>query len=159
MSDIASAEDFARAAGGVRSNRSEILTLPSGLRVRASQPEPLAWIRTVGRLPQGLAVAMLGGDSGAARASSPEEVVRFSQWVVDLVEQVVIEPRIRRNPGPGEVDPALISDPDLKYLIRYAGGEIPAQGRGLENFPGQSGGDSSRGESGRAVEQSTESVA
>jgi hypothetical protein len=114
----------------------ETVTLPSGLVFLMRRPRPLWWVLE-GRLPSSLA-AKLAGDSGLATRDSgkPEEIIELSRWVIALLEETVIEPKIRLKPGPKEVDPNWISEEDLLFIIRYAGGEVQADGRDLSSFPG-----------------------
>lgn len=129
---IATAADFEQLAKNRTKENSEPLTLPSGLTVIARRPSPNWWLRNFGRLPETIAARASGQDQNLRL--TVDELVKYSQFEVQLVSEVVLNPVIRLNPGPGEVDPNLITDDDLLFIVRYARGEISADGRDLEAF-------------------------
>ena len=103
----------------------------------AYQPSPEWWIREVGRLPQSMAARVIGipvnGDGMTA-----ETLIEFAKWSSRILETVVIKPKIRLEPkSDDEVAANIITDDDLKFLIRFAGGEVTATGRDLDQFPGR----------------------
>lgn len=148
------AADFKRKAETEALEPAEALTLPSGLVVRACRPKPLWWILNRGILPGGLAARAAGQE---ATDPTADDVVESSGFIVHLMESVVIEPRIRRNPGAGEVDPRWITDDDLTFLIRYAGGETTADGQDLGTFRGRPG-SADAGPGGKGMELPAERV-
>lgn len=132
--EISTAEDFRRLAEANAFEAPEPLTLPSGLKIIAQRPKPVWWMLYRGSLPQTLAAEVSG--NGDRPQLSDDEIVASSITMVKLFETMVIQPRIRRIPAPGEVDPAWISDEDTMFLVKYAGGEVAADGQDLQNFSG-----------------------
>ena len=64
-----------------------------------------------------------------------DELKEFTHWLLELVMQAVVEPKIALNPGPNEIDPNDIDEADQNYIERYARGEISADGQDLGMFP------------------------
>jgi hypothetical protein len=112
----------------------EIVALPSGLKLRIRRPNPL-WYVLEGRVPSSLAAKL--GDYQESREMTPDGMVELSNWVVRLIEHCVVEPRVKLNPGPGEIDPNWVTDQDLEFILRYTGGETAADGRSLGRFSGE----------------------
>lgn len=135
--EISTAADFEKLAAERRAAAAEPVTLPSGLKVMVYRPQLEWWIRHVGRLPQSMA-AKVSGDSGTANVSNAD-LLEFAMWASKLMSEMIVAPKVTLNPKPGEVDPSWISDDDLKYLLRFAGGEIAADGQGLDSFSGKQG--------------------
>lgn len=134
---ISTPEDFRKKAEERRLEKAEEVVLPSGLTVLAYQPSPEWWVRQVGRLPQTMAARVIGlplnGDS-----LTTETLVEFAHWTARLLEYVVVKPKIRLKPeSDDEVDANAISDDDLGFLIKYAGGEVTALGHDLDSFPAE----------------------
>jgi len=131
---FSSPEDFQKKWDEKIRSQALPLTLPSGLKILAFRPS-LEWtLRHFGRLPQTLAARVIGSE-GTVPARTVEELVEFSNWTIELVSTIVIQPKIGR--GPGMVDPGIISDEDLLYISRFAGGEVSADDpTGLDRFPG-----------------------
>jgi hypothetical protein len=144
---IATAEDFQNAIKQRQIQEAKPLRLPaSGLVVLARKPDPVWWIRHLGQLPASLSNRLNGSEEVAQ--TTTEELIKYSNWSVDLIREIVVQPVIKLNPGPGEVDPNWILDEDLKFLVRYAGGEVSADGADLSLFPGKSESDDAAGASG-----------
>jgi hypothetical protein len=152
---FASAEDFKRLASERRAAGAVPLVLPSGLRVLAYRPSPEWWLRRTGRLPTGAAARTMGemGKTNGAAQLSTDEIIDFARWTIDLLEEVILQPVIRPNPQPGEVDPAWVSNEDLSFIIRFAGGEIDASGGGLDRFSRRSPAGAGVGVGGEDVER------
>ena len=131
---IATVEDFKKKFQERQNGEAEPVTLPSGLSVMARRPKPDWWLRHMGQLPTSMA-AQLSGTAEVISQLSIQELVEYSRWAVQLVQEIVLSPVIRINPGPDEVDPDWISDEDLRFLIKYAGGEVSADNTSLEVFP------------------------
>lgn len=131
-----SADDFKRMAEASAFHTPELVVLPSGLRMKVQRPKPFWWALQRGHLPQSVVSKALGTVPEGTEMN-PEDLVSFSQFTVTLLESMVVEPVIRRNPKEGEVDPNWITDDDLSFLLRYTGGEISAVGASLETFRGQ----------------------
>jgi hypothetical protein len=130
--NIATAEDFIAAAQQRRLANAQPLTLPSGLTVMAQRPGPEWWMRNVGRLPSSIASRFVSGNSTDPVSSG--DLVEMARWTALMISEVVVSPVIRLNPGPSELEPHLISNDDLDYIMRFAGGEIAADGQGLDMF-------------------------
>jgi hypothetical protein len=144
---IATAEDFLKAVKQRQQKEAKPLRLPvSGLVVLARKPDPAWWIRRLGQLPMALTNQLSGADETIQPTT--EELVKYSQWSVELIREVVVQPVIALDPGPGEVDPNWIPDEDLKFLVRYAGGEVSADNADLSLFPGKPESDDASGASG-----------
>jgi len=133
---ISTPDDFLKTAAEQRKKAGQELRLPSGLTVLAWQPSAEWWMLEVGRLPQTMAAKIVGAPVNGAGLTA-ESVVEFAKWTTRVLEAVVIEPKIRLRPGPGEVDPNVITDDDLGFLIRFAGGEVTPSGRDLDGFSGE----------------------
>jgi len=122
---IASADQWRAAQKEVQAARGELLTLPSGLTVRAARPDPLEWIFG-GRIPQRLVSAVMGGPSGEA-SLSVEELVELSKFAVGLLTATILEPRI--GDGPGEIKLDEIPMPDRVFLFKWACRLVTAAGK------------------------------
>jgi hypothetical protein len=130
---VATAEDF-RALAKSKEAEAEIIKLPtSGLRILVKRPTP-SWFLFRGRMPQGLAARSAANQSNPQISAS--EIVELSEWIVALLEKTVIKPKICRNPKMDEIGPDEIPDEDLRFIIRYAQGEVAAEGSDLESFRG-----------------------
>ena len=67
---------------------------------------------------------MAGNEESGARSQTAEELSGIvSSGSRRCSRETVIEPRVRLNPGPDEADPNWLTDDDLLFIIRYAGGE------------------------------------
>lgn len=122
---IATAEDFRSALSAER--RVERVTLPKLCKpVLMRRPSPL-WFIFRGQLPQTLAVSAVGSTAAHA-AESEEDAHKLACWIMDLLSEVMVQPRISLSPGPGEIPPDLISDEDLDFIIRWAVGEVATDG-------------------------------
>ncbi|HUY12398.1 MAG TPA: hypothetical protein VMX16_02055 [Terriglobia bacterium] len=129
---IASASDF-RSAREV-DHKVERVVLPQlGKAVLMRRPSPL-WFIFRGQLPQSLAVRA-SGETGGPRAV--EDVLRLGRWVSELLAEVMVEPRVSLSPGPDEISPDFLSIEDLNFIIRWAYGEVAADGSDLAAFRGQ----------------------
>lgn len=124
---IATAQDFKTALD--LDHRVERVVLPKlGKAVLMRRPSPL-WFVFRGQLPQTLAVAeAVGRAEGRRSIPTAEEVQALARWVIDLLSEVMVQPRISVTPGPGEIPPDLIGDDDLNFIIRWAVGEVASEG-------------------------------
>jgi|SRR5579862_7409297 len=135
--NISSAADFhSKRRDEQLAQNAEPLPLPSGLTVLARRPSPDWWIRHVGRLPESLAVRIFGGTANAPPPTATD-VLEYSRYTVAILDEVIMEPRVRLKPGPDEIAPTDITDRDFKFILAYARGEIAADGQGLDRFPGR----------------------
>jgi hypothetical protein len=66
---------------------------------------------------------------------SAEEAAELSRWLVALLTECVVTPKICLNPGAGEADPNWLSDEDALFILKYAGGGAMADGQSLDRFP------------------------
>jgi hypothetical protein len=156
MSDTAtpsSPEEFRRLR---KVQSAELLTLPSGLKLKVYRPSPLWWAQNRGVLPASLAARLQ--ESGMTDFSE-EELVSYSKWLTTLVTETVVEPGISLQPDATQIHPNDISPDDLTAIILYAVGETSVDGRSLTTFRREPGSDDSTGASGEGVVRPAESVA
>jgi hypothetical protein len=129
QNNIATADDFRSAREG--NSKVERVTLPQlGKAVLMRRPSPL-WFIFRGQLPQSLA-ARVSGDTGGSRAV--EDVLRLGRWVSELLIEVMVKPRVSLSPGQDELSPDLFAIEDLNFIIRWAYGEVAADGSDLAAF-------------------------
>jgi hypothetical protein len=127
-----SPEDFKTAAELDRQRRAEVVELPSGVKARLVRFSALEATLYMGLLPQGIA-ARLAPEEGAT--VSPEQLIEISKQVVDSVRFIFVEPRVPDQLKPG-ID---IPVGDIDYALRWARGEVTADGRDLAAFRGPTG--------------------
>jgi len=127
---VASVEDFQTAAQA--RGTPERLTLPkSGLKVVLRRPNPM-WFLFHGLLPASLAARVEGGQ---ARIESVEDLRVLADWMVPLLTEVFVEPRLALEPGPGSISPDLLDLDDATFVIRWAVGEVASEaGSDLASF-------------------------
>lgn len=127
---VASVEDFQLAAHA--RGTPERLTLPkSGLKVVLRRPNPM-WFLFHGLLPASLAARVEGGQ---ARIESVEDLRALADWMVPLLTEVFVEPRLALEPGPGSISPDLLDLDDATFVIRWAVGEVASEtGSDLASF-------------------------
>lgn len=128
---LATASDFRRTADS-RLSRPEQVFLPRlGKVVLLRKPLPL-WFVFRGRLPQSLAVrAMPGAALDLASGNPAEDLVALADWILTLLREVFVEPRVARdlgNPDAGEISPDWLDLEDVNFIIRWAYGEVAADG-------------------------------
>jgi len=118
---IANEEDFRRAAKAQAG--AERVVLPKlGKVVLLRRPSPM-WFVFRGRLPQSLS-ANLFTASGQNVASTVEELNLLADWIVALLGEVMVQPKVSAEPGPGEIAPELLDVEDVNFIIRWAYGEV-----------------------------------
>lgn len=124
---IATVQDFRSAQDLDR--RVERVVLPKLRKaVLMRRPSPL-WFAFRGQLPQTLAVAAtVPGANRPPAIQTPEDAQALANWILDLLSEVMVQPRISLSPGPGEIPPELISDEDLTFILRWAVGEVASEG-------------------------------
>ncbi|MGH9449822.1 MAG: hypothetical protein ACRD11_04695 [Terriglobia bacterium] len=124
---IATPQDFKSAQDLDR--RVERVVLPKLRKaVLMRRPSPL-WFAFRGQLPQSLAVtAAAPGRVQPPVIQDPEGAQALTNWILDLLTEVMVEPRISLSPGPGEIPPELISDEDLTFILRWSVGEVASEG-------------------------------
>jgi hypothetical protein len=128
---LATSEDFERAAEA-RESRPERVVLPKlGKAVLLRRPSPV-WFVFRGRLPQSLAarIADQGAMVGAERVATAQDVAELADWIVAILQETVLEPRISLNPGPGEIPPELLDIEDVNFILRWAYGELRTESEG-----------------------------
>jgi len=126
---LASAEDFqsaARARGEV-----ERIVLPkSGLNVMLRRPSPM-WFLFHGLLPASLAARIAAGE---VRIDTVQDLRTLADWMVPLLSEVFVQPRLTLDPGPGEISPDLLDLEDASFVIRWSVGEVAAESGDLAAF-------------------------
>lgn len=122
---VATAEDFRLAA---EARPPECVTLPSGKTVLLRRPTPIWFMLSWGRLPKGLAAHVEHG-GGSTVASNVDDLSNLANYVVKLITEIFVQPRVSLTPGPDEISPDLISDEDIRFLIRWAAGEVVSTGK------------------------------
>jgi hypothetical protein len=130
---IATAEDFRQACAALPVER---VVLPAlGKAVLLRRPQPL-WFLFHGQLPASLAARLQGSNTGI---SSPEDLKALADWMVPLLAEVFVQPRLSLHPGPDEIAPEWLDVRDANFIIRWAVGEITSDGRDLAPFRRESG--------------------
>ncbi|HEV2499451.1 MAG TPA: hypothetical protein VGY31_07740 [Terriglobia bacterium] len=124
---IATSQDFKTAFE--LDQRVERVMLPKlGKPVLMRRPPPL-WFVFRGQLPHTLAIAGAISKADAVPVvHTPEEAQALAGWIVDLLSEVMVQPRISLSPGPDEIPPDLLADEDLNFIIRWAVGEVACEG-------------------------------
>ncbi len=139
---IATTADF-RAAQELGRGQPERVILPKlGKAIIMRRPTP-AWFIFRGQFPATLAARPLRQGGSAASGGDGElkdqnDMQRFAGWVVELLDEVMIQPRVSLAPGPGEISPDLIDDEDLTFIIKWSMGVVAPDGRGLDEFRSES---------------------
>jgi hypothetical protein len=130
---VATAQDFQRAQDlGRPVERIMLPQLGKGVLMRRPSPR---WFLYRGQLPATLAAEVSGATK--APASQIEDLKRFARWIVELLGEVMIQPRVSATPGPGEISSDLISDEDLNFIIKWSMGAVAPDGRDLAPFRGE----------------------
>ncbi|HEV2178565.1 MAG TPA: hypothetical protein VGW33_15370 [Terriglobia bacterium] len=124
---IASAEDFREANG--RGEPERVVLPKLGRAVLLRRPTPM-WFLFHGQLPTSLAARAQNGGPGAGSAfvQTAEDLRALADWMVPLLQEVFVQPRLSTNPGPGEISPELLDMEDANFVIRWAVGEIQGTG-------------------------------
>lgn len=124
---IATSQDFKTAFELDR--RVERVTLPKlGKPVLMRRPSPL-WFVFRGQLPATLAMAETSTETEAQHGiHTPQEAQTLAGWIVDILSEVMVQPRVSLSPGPDEIPPDLLADEDLNFIIRWAVGEVVHEG-------------------------------
>ncbi len=118
--DLASPQDFVASRNSEA--RVERVTLPKlGKAVLMRRPSPL-WFVFHQCLPQTLAASMESSSQKAPR--TPDDVGKLADWILALLSEVMVRPRVSLPPGPEEISPDLLDDSDLNFIVRWAMGEV-----------------------------------
>jgi len=137
LNGIASAADFRTAAAASKSPAERVVLPKLGKAVLMRRPAPM-WFIFRGRLPQSLAIRAFpqalgpggaGAGSDSAGASALEELALLADWIIALLEEVLVEPRVSRDPGPDEITPEMLDAEDVNFIIRWAYGEVGSEAR------------------------------
>jgi hypothetical protein len=160
---ITSADNFRKRAETrkVETQPCERVVLPhSRFPVLLRRPTPM-WFLFHGHLPMSLAGKQSGAPAGAGGPiQTAEEFVAFSKWIVDLLSEVFVGPKVCLNPGTDEISPEWLAEEDVNFIIRWAVGEVTPEGRDLAEFCGKAAGPvPSPGPSGRSLSCPPEPVA
>ena len=129
---IATAEEF-RAAARVRGELAPMVLPCSGLKVLLRRPSPL-WFLFHGLLPASLAARLEGGQP---QIETADDLRTLADWMVPLLGEVFVEPRLVLEPGPAEISPDLLELEDVSFIIRWAVGEVTAEAGDLARFRNQ----------------------
>ncbi|HKS97518.1 MAG TPA: hypothetical protein VJV74_15495 [Terriglobia bacterium] len=137
---LATPEDF-RQAALAHQNPPERVVLPQlGRAVLLRRPTPM-WFVFRGRLPQSLAVRAfpglaVPGETGSntdravgASGNAVEELTLLADWILTLLEEVMVSPRVSLQPDAGEISPDLLDSEDVNFIIRWAYGEVGSGAR------------------------------
>jgi len=127
---IARAEDFRQAAEAQRAEGQapERLKLPkSALQVVLRRPS-LMWFLFHGHLPVSLAARQSGAGGNESPFQNAEEFVEFSKWIVDLLSEAFVSPRLSLTPGADDISPEWLAEEDVNFIIRWALGEVVGSG-------------------------------
>jgi len=112
----------------------ERITLPKlGKAVLLRRPTA-RWFIYRGQFPAVLAAKMAGQDD---QQRSVDDLHRIAKWVVDLLGEVMVQPRVSLSPGPGEISPDMICDDDLNFIIKWSLGVVASDGGDLSSFRDQ----------------------
>jgi hypothetical protein len=122
---VASVKDF-QIAAETRGTPERLILPKSGLKVLLRRPNPM-WFLYHGLLPASLAARVEGGQ---ARIESVEDLRALAQWMVPLLSEVFVEPRLTLEPGPGSISPDLLDLEDATFVIRWAVGEVASEAGG-----------------------------
>ena len=137
QNNVATAEDFRTAAAASKAPPERVVLPKLGRAVLMRRPAPM-WFIFRGRLPQSLAIRAFpqalgpGGPSAgsdSAGASALEELALLADWIIALLEEVLVEPRVSRDPGPDEITPEMLDAEDVNFIIRWAYGEVGSEAR------------------------------
>jgi hypothetical protein len=126
---VASPDEFLFAAR-LRGQPEHVVLPKSGLKVLLRRPSPM-WFLFRGLLPASLAVKLEGGQ---ARVETVEDLRALAEWMVPLLSEVFVEPRLAPQPGPGEISPDLLDLDDASFVIRWAVGEVASESCDLASF-------------------------
>jgi hypothetical protein len=126
---LASAEDF-QSAAQARGDLERIVLPKSGLSVMLRRPSPM-WFLFHGLLPASLAARISGGQT---HIDTVEDLRVLAEWMVPLLREVFVEPRLTLDPGPGEISPDLLDLEDASFVIRWSVGEVASESGDLASF-------------------------
>lgn len=126
---FASSDDFLFAARQ-RGTPERVVLPKSGLKVLLRRPSPM-WFLFRGLLPASLAVRLEGGQT---RLETVEDLRALAEWMVPLLGEVFVEPRLALEPGPGEISPDLLDLEDASFVVRWAVGEVASESGDLASF-------------------------
>ena len=65
---------------------------------------------------------------------SPEEAARAANWLANLWKAVFVYPKLSLRPGPEEIHPDMIPEPDQKFIWKWIRGEVKDSGESLSPF-------------------------
>jgi len=68
--------------------------------------------------------------SGAEPAATAQDVADLADWLIAILQETVLEPRISLSPKPGEIPPELLDIEDVNFILRWAYGELRTEGEG-----------------------------
>ncbi len=132
---VATPEEFRKAADSAKVAPDRVVLPKSGLAVMLRRPTSL-WFLFNGRLPMSLAARRQQGGTG--QIETAEQFIEFSKWMVKLLEEVFVEPKLSLDPGVNEISPEWLDDEDANFIVRWAVGEVTPDGRGdLAEFRGE----------------------
>lgn len=89
---------------------------------------PFEALLYLGQLPQALAARIAPGEN--AVPDSAGDLVQMSRQLVDTVRFIFVDPHVPDDVKPGTGIPI----PDIEYALKWARGEVAADGRDLASF-------------------------
>jgi hypothetical protein len=129
--EIAKPEDFRHLTQGRDSER---VVLPKlGKTVLLRRPSPM-WFLFRGQLPASLVIGLQNSKPGV---DSVEDLRALSEWMLAILQEVFVEPRLSMAPGPEEISPEWLDVEDANFVVRWAVGEVTGDGHDLADFCGK----------------------
>jgi hypothetical protein len=137
---LATPEDFRQAAQAHQAQPERIVLPRLGRAVLMRRPSPM-WFVFRGRLPQSLAIRAFPGVAGSsdlapsldgaagASGNAAEELKLLADWILTLLEEVMVSPRVSLEPRADEISPDLLDAEDVNFIIRWAYGEVGSDAR------------------------------
>jgi hypothetical protein len=126
---VSSLEEFKKSALEDRIKRSEVVTLPSGLKARLVKPTAWETFMQSGTLPQSVAASF--SPSSDSKGMSFDDAVSIARRTVELVRFVFVDPSVPEQCRPG-ID---IPFSDIEFALQWARGEVTDSGQNLGTFP------------------------
>jgi hypothetical protein len=75
-------------------------------------------------------VVSQGSTFGGERTATALELTELADWIIAILQETLVEPRVSLNPGPGEIPPELLDIEDVNFVLRWAYGELGTEAEG-----------------------------